>query len=125
MTLDEMFQILVPESKEYPEETRELFLQLATDKTSKRVFRYKWKEAICYLAGHNLVMTNERDGISGPLTGRRAGEVAENFGDPTIMGGGALSATSYGALYQNLLRRSPHVGPTVSGMRKPGVKQSH
>lgn len=107
----DLFKKLVPQTDGHSEEVLEILLELAVNQTSKKVFGTSYRPAVCYLAGHYLLLSIERrGGASGPITARRAGEVAENFGNviPTADG---LNQTSYGQLYLFIQRRRPRISP--------------
>lgn len=112
MDLLALFKTLVPPTADYTDEVLEVYLQMATDMTSAKVFGKSYRLAICYLAGHFLVLSTRGDGsgVAGPVIGRRAGEVSENYG---FAGGMAtsLDSTSFGQLYRLLQLQSPYISP--------------
>lgn len=109
----EQVKSLVPEAKESDDQALDLLIELASRQTSKRKFGRSYKPAIVWLTGHYLILARRRRGASGPITARRAGEVAENYGN-TQLDPSSLNDTSYGRLYSMLLRRSPRISPTTT-----------
>jgi len=114
-SIGELFETLVPQARELSEEQQEVFLNLAAAQIDKSIFGGVYRQALCYLAGHFMIMSRKRDGVGGALTGRRAGEVSENYGDPMVVGQGTLSSTSYGIMYRQLQRSRVGTMATVSG----------
>lgn len=101
---------MIPEAKLADDELLEVFIEIATRRNSPRVFGSLYRIAVIYHAAHMLILTQTRKGYAGPVIGRRAGEVAENFGN--VNNHIQWNDTAYGRLYKELLDSRPASKPT-------------
>lgn len=115
-TLD-LFKEMVPETAGVVDDLLETFITIATSRNSPSVFGPLYRIAVVWFAAHLLIVSQRRGGNAGPLTGRRAGEVSENYGG--VQSHIPYNDTSYGRLYKDLLDSRAASKPTSTSIVAP------
>lgn len=110
LSIRDLLKELAPETQGADDLTLDIFIEIATLRISPSVFGLLFRPAVAYLAAHYYVLTQQREGASGPVTSRRAGEVAESYGRSTDTPSG-LGDTGYGNLFKELRRSRYKVKP--------------
>lgn len=113
----DLFKEMVPETTGVPDELLETFITIATARNSPGVFGPLYRVAVIWFAAHLLLVSQTRGGMAGPLSGRRAGEVSENFG--SVQNHIPFNDTSYGRLYKDLLDSRAASKPTSTSIVAP------
>lgn len=79
---------------------KDIYLEIATSRTSTCAFGEKYNYAIALRAAH-LLMIRDQKGIAGQTTSRREGDLAETYNNKT--NSSDLENTSYGQELQSLI----------------------
>lgn len=108
----DLLREIAPETASASDELLDTFITIATARNSPSVFGSLYRIAVAYFAAHLFVVSQRRGGFAGPVIGRRAGEVSENYGN--VNNAVQYNDTSYGRLYRDLLDSRPASKPTSS-----------
>jgi hypothetical protein len=110
LSIRELVREVAPETRDAPDATLDVFIEIATLRISPSVFGSLYRVAVAYLAAHYYVLTQQRAGAPGPVTFRRAGEVAESYAANSDNHSG-FRDTAYGNLYLEIRRSRYKVKP--------------
>jgi hypothetical protein len=112
-----LLKALAPQFEARGDATLSVFVDLATSFVSPSVYGKDYPRALAYVAAAILTDTdNAADGVAGPLIGRRAGEVSENFAAPVLQGRSRWEQNAYGRLYLALRDTKAGTKPTSTGL---------
>ena len=120
--LIDLLRKIAPETQTAADDVLEIFIEIATRRNSPSVFGSLYRIAVAYHAAHIYMITQRRGGNAGPVIGRRAGEVAENYGNVNNALG--WNDTAYGRLYKELLDSRPASKPFSSSPMSPPANQT-
>lgn len=106
------------------------WIALAMNFVSASVYGSTYSMALAYVAAALLTEADAAgSGVAGPLIGRRAGEVSENYAAPLMSGRTRWEANSYGRMFLSLrdqavgtkaLTTSPAFGSGITTTRSGG-----
>lgn len=118
----DLLKTIAPQHIDRGDDVLGIYIDLAAQSVSASAYRALYKQAVVYLAAHLLEMdARNADGLggggTGPIIGKRAGEVSINYGfsGASLQAGaiGALSSTPYGVRFL-AIRRSLAAGKPLS-----------
>lgn len=89
----------------------EFYLELAKNFVNETKWGRKYKQAVCLLTAHFLVIKNREGGSAGPVTSEAVGELSIGYGSVSDKGD-ELLATTYGSMYFSL-RKTLTITPLV------------
>jgi hypothetical protein len=110
---DARLLVLIPDASDIDEEIRTAVLALAADMIDRELFGKRTELAHAYLTAHFLaVQTGSLGGVTGNVTGRRAGEVSISYATATNSMDSDLAATRWGRAFLSI-QNGVAIGPLV------------
>lgn len=112
-TLKTMF----PEFESETNKRIQFFIDMAERKINRPIFGDKADDAVCLMSAHLLTL-GSRGGNGGAITGEKVGDLSRNYSAGNSDKKGPHGSTSYGEMYDDLLRSCRAV-PRVLGCQNP------
>jgi hypothetical protein len=108
---------IFPEFANEPNSRLNFFINAAVTRLNPDAFCDKYDQAVCFLSAHLLTLSN-RAGQGGSVTSEKVGDLARSYSAPKgASDGSSYSSTSYGQMFEDLLRSCRSV-PRVLNCQK-------